>query len=78
MILKIMRLIMESVPYEAGRQTDYHTLYSSVDSYCKDLGLTLSYDTFKYAIRSLHNEQSIVVFSKNNIKPTQYGLNKYQ
>ncbi len=78
MIFKIMRLIMESVPYEAGRQTDYRTLYSSVDSYCGDLGIVLNSDIFRYAIKNLHNEQSIVIFSDDNIKPTQYGLNKYQ
>ena len=78
MMLRIMRLIMESVPYEAGRQTDYSALYSSVDSYCHDLGITLNHDLFKYAIRSLHNEQSIVAFSDCDIRPTQYGINKYQ
>jgi hypothetical protein len=78
MILRIKRLIMESVPYEAGKRTNYNSLYSNVDSYCNELGYTLNKDMFNYALRTLHDEQAIVVFSNDNIKPTQYGLNKYQ
>lgn len=73
-----MKLIMESVPYEAGSRTDYSTLYYDVNSYCNELGCSLNKESFNYALKNLHNEQSIVFSSNDVIRPTQYGLNKYQ
>ena len=77
MITRTKRLIMESVPYEPGRSTNANTLFGSVSNYCDELGIVLTDSVFRDAIRELHNEQCIVRFSDKDIRPTQYGLNRY-
>ena len=73
----IKMLIMECVPHEPGRQTTFTALYSSVDSYSVELGYHLERPAFDRAINALNNEQCLVVFDVNDIRPTQYGLNAY-
>ena len=68
---------MECVPYEPGRQTTYLSLYAGVGSYCFELGQNVTEDLFDDAIRSLHQEQCLVLFNHDDIRPTQYGINKY-
>ncbi len=77
MILRIKKLIMEAVPNEPGRSTNFETLYSGVDLYCNEINLELNKEILIEALRDLHNEQSIVYFSDDDIRPTQYGLNLY-
>ena len=77
MIARIKRLIMESVPYEPGRSTNGDTLFGHVSSYCDELGFMLTDPAFRNAIKELHDEQCIVRFSDKDIRPTQYGLNRY-
>ena len=78
MIERIKRLIMESLPYEPGKQTTYEVVYNDVGSYCIDLGIQIEERSFNKALHFLHTEQCLVYFSPMNIKPTQYGLNKYK
>jgi len=77
MIHRIKKLIMESLPNEGGAKTDYNTLYSSVGLYCSEVGIPLARVDFNYALRSLSDDQCLVRFSDLDIRPTQYGLNKY-
>ena len=79
MLLRLKRLIMECVPCEAGRGTTYDSLYASVTAYCSDLGIKMSDDNFIKALDGLHAEQCLVWFSNadDSVRPTQYGLNKY-
>ena len=74
---RIRGLIMESIPNEAGRTTTYSALFSDVASYCSELQLSINSDLFWTELSRLHQEQCLVYFNENNIKPTQYGLNKY-
>jgi len=71
------RLIMESVPSVPGQRITYDSLRSDVKMYCSDLGHNVADNTFKHALESLHVEQCIVYFNSLDIRPTQYGLNKY-
>ena len=68
---------MESVPYEPGRKTNFETLYSSISGYCIDLGFEITKGDLESALADLHNDQCLVRFSNSDIRPTQYGLNKY-
>ena len=74
---RVRRLIMESVPNEAGKRTTYNALFFNVASYCNELGFDLASDAFLTALKGLQKDQCLVYFNENNIKPTQYGLNKY-
>ena len=68
---------MESIPHQPGAKTDYNTLYSYVGLYCSEVGIPLARPDFNYALRNLHEDQCLVRFSDLDIRPTQYGLNKY-
>lgn len=74
---RIRGLIMESIPNEAGRSTTCSALFSDVASYCSELQIPINSDIFYRALSRLHQEQCLVYFNENNIKPTQYGLDKY-
>lgn len=78
MAARLKRLIMECVPYEAGRGTTYDSLYANVAAYCSELGIKMSDDKFIKSLKGLHAEQCLVWFSStDSVRPTQYGLNKY-
>lgn len=77
MIHRIKKLIMESLPNEAGTKTNYSALHSSVGLYCSEIGIPLTRTDFSEALRSLSDDQCLVKFNDFDIRPTQYGLNKY-
>lgn len=72
------KLIMESVPRHAGDSTTKSVLRLQVRQYCYDFGTTLDVATFEQALRELHDKQCLVLFSENDVRPTQFGLNSYK
>ena len=68
---------MESMPYEPGGRTDYVSLLGNTNTYCDELGLALNRDDFGQALGQLNDEQCLVFFSPDDIRTTQFGLNKY-
>lgn len=77
MIPRIKRLIMESMPYEPGGRTDYNSLLGNTSSYCDELGFVLEREDFNQALGHLNDEQCLVFFSQEDIRTTQFGLNRY-
>lgn len=71
------RLIMESIPNEAGRKTNYVSLSNDVSLYCSELGYKVIEKDITEALICLHEEQCLVYFGPADIRPTQFGLNKY-
>tara|TARA_B100000963_G_C22289466_1_gene520743 strand:+ start:220 stop:429 length:210 start_codon:yes stop_codon:yes gene_type:complete len=69
---------MEVVPSEPGRKTDFDTVFAGVGMYCNELGTLVDRDILEKSLLSLHEEQSLVYFSPSDIRPTQYGLLKYE
>lgn len=78
MIGRYKRLVMEVVPNEPGGKTDFDTVFAGVGLYCRELGTVTDRDILEKALISLHDEQSLVYFSSSDIRPTQYGLLKYE
>ena len=78
MIGRYKRLVMEVVPSEPGGKTDFDTVFAGVGLYCRELGTVTDRDVLEKALISLHDEQSLVYFSLSDIRPTQYGLLKYE
>jgi hypothetical protein len=69
---------MESLPFEPGKQTTYKAVYSDVGRYCHDLSIQIDKTSFERALKLLHVEQCLVYFNNSDIRPTQYGLNRYK
>ncbi len=65
------------MPYEPGGRTDCNSLFGNTINYCNELGFTLSKDDFNQALRQLNDEQCLVLFTQDDIRSTQFGLNKY-
>ena len=78
MIDRYKRLVMEVVPNEPGRKTDFDTVLAGVSMYCGELGTITDHEILERALFCLHEEQSLVYFSPSDIRPTQYGLLKYE
>ena len=71
-------LIMESVPQHPGVSVTSSFLRGLVKQYCGDFKAAFDECTFEESLSQLHSEQCLVVFSQNDIRPTQYGLNFYR
>lgn len=69
---------MEVIPNEPGRKTDFDSIFGAVRHYCVELGCEMI-DTqmIEHALRDLKREQSVCVFSEDDIRPTNFGLIKY-
>lgn len=78
MIDKYKRLIMEVVPNVPGAKTSYGALLVGVDLYLNELGYSIKKKDFMLALEQLSKEQCLVYFNKSDIRPTQYGLLKYE
>ena len=68
---------METVPSVPAGRTTYEALYRGVSSYCSDLGITFDGLVFDDALEKLEEEQCLVYFDKNDVRPTTHGLLKF-
>lgn len=71
------RMIMEVVPSAPGRKTNFDTILGGVSHYCSELDREVSLEDFRAALRELKYDQCICVFSDDDIRPTNFGLIRY-
>jgi len=68
---------MESVPNVPAGQTTYEALHRNVRLYCDDLGISFDGITLDDALAELEQEQCIVYFDENDVRPTNHGLVRF-
>jgi hypothetical protein len=74
----LKRLVMEVVPNAPGRKTHFDTIFNDVGRYCSELGYEMTELDLDEALDILNEEQSICVFNRDDIRPTNHGLVKYE
>ena len=74
----IKSIVMQNVPMVAGPPIDYELLKQGCYSDFAAFDYKVTSDTYRDALRELIDEQCMIMIHNNReIRPTQYGINKY-